>query len=68
MARKQIGQNEFDVQAVAEARVVIQTMATTGMARQENAGIEMSRPLRNNQHSIGEQMTNMKSCKTLNLK
>ena len=46
MASEQIGQNEFIVQAVAEAtRVAIQTMASTSMARQENAGIKMSRPI-----------------------
>ena len=43
MTSKQTGQNEFIVQAVAEAtRVAIQTMASTGMARQENAGIKIS--------------------------
>ena len=43
MASEQISQNEFIVQAVAEAtRVTIQSMATNDMARQENAGIKMS--------------------------
>ena len=46
MTSKQISQNEFIAQAVAEAaRVAIQTMATTGMARQENAEIKMSGPI-----------------------
>ena len=46
MASEQISQHEFIAQAVAEAtRVAIQTMATTGMARQENAEIKMSRPI-----------------------
>ena len=36
MASNQVGHNEFTVQAVAEA---------TSMARQENAGIKMSRPI-----------------------
>ena len=46
MASKQTGQNEFTAQAVAETtRVAIQTMATTSMARQENAGIKVSRPI-----------------------
>ena len=46
MESKQIGQNEFIAQAVAEAtRVAIQTMASTGMARQENVGIKMSSPI-----------------------
>ena len=56
MASEQISQNEFIAQAVAEAtRIAIQTMATTGMARQEKC-------------SIGEQRISMKSCKTSNLK
>ena len=43
MTSKQINQNEFITQAVAEAtRVAIQTMVITGMARQENAGTKMS--------------------------
>ena len=46
MASKQISQNEFNAHAVAEAtRVVIQMMATTGMATQECAGTKMSRPI-----------------------
>ena len=46
MASEQIGQNEFIVQAVAEAtRATIQTMATNGMTRQEHSGIKMSGPI-----------------------
>ena len=46
MAREQIGQNEFIVQGVAEAkRAAFQTMASTGMARQKNAGIKMGGPI-----------------------
>ena len=42
LASKQIGQTEIIVYAVA-----IQTMATTSMARQENAGIKMRGPIMN---------------------
>ena len=46
MAGEQIGKNKFIAQAVAETtRVATQTMASTGMARQENAGIKMSGPI-----------------------
>ena len=45
MASEKISQNEFIAQAVAEAmRMAVQTMATAGMARQENAGIKMGGP------------------------
>ena len=46
MASEQISQNEIIMQAVAEAtRVAIQTIATTSMARQENAGTKMNGPI-----------------------
>ena len=46
MANVQVCQNVFIVQAIAEAtRVAIQTMATAGMARQENLGTKMSGPI-----------------------
>ena len=46
MASKQIGQNKFLMQAVAEgARVAIQTMATACTSRQDNAGLNMSGPI-----------------------
>ena len=61
MARKEISQNEFIAHGVAEAtRVAIQTMATTGMARQENAGTKISGPILKWTYSIGEQRTSMK--------
>ena len=45
MAIEQTGQNEFIAQAVAKAtRVSIQTMATTGIARQQNTAIKMKSP------------------------
>ena len=43
MTSKQMSQNEILVQAIAEA--AIQTMATTGMARQKNAGFKMRNPI-----------------------
>ena len=48
MASEQVCQNEFIEQAIAEAtRVEIQTMATADMARQENPGTKMRRPMLN---------------------
>ena len=71
MASEQISQNEFIAQAIAEAtRVAIQTMAMTGMARQENPGIKMggAHPEAANIQLERRGQTSMKSCKTLNLK
>ena len=46
MASKQRSQNEFIMQAVAkEARAAVQTMATAGTSRQENAGLKMREPI-----------------------
>ena len=43
MPRKQVSQNEFNVQAVAKAaRAANQTMAAAGIPRQENARLKMS--------------------------
>ena len=43
MASKQISQNDFIVQAVAEAaRVATQTMAVASTLKQENTGLKMS--------------------------
>ena len=46
MASEQISQNEFIMQAVAKAAwVVMQTMATAGTSRQDNAGPKMNGPI-----------------------
>ena len=70
MVCEQIGQNEFLAQAVVEAiMTVFQTMASTGMERQGNAGIKMSSPiLKQPTFNWRAEDKYKKGCETLNLK
>ena len=46
MGSEQVSQNEFSVQAIAGATIVaIQTMASVGIASQENSGTKVSGPI-----------------------